>query len=56
MFRKPADKTWILSKNDHTTETFIEATNNEIREEITHIKPSNYSILSKREQKALDDL
>ena len=37
-------------KNCHTNETFIEATNNEINEEIAHIKPPKYSNFSKREQ------
>ena len=53
IFRKPPYKTWILSKNCHTTEAFIEATNNEINEEIAHIKPPKYSNLSRGEQKAL---
>ena len=56
IFRKPTYKTWILSKNRHTIEAFIEATNNEINEEIAHIKPSKYSNLSRGEQKALWDL
>ena len=37
-------------KNCHTNETFIEATNNELNEEIAHIKPPKYSNFSKREQ------
>ena len=37
----------MVSQNNHTIETFIEATNNEINEEIAHIKPTNYSNLSK---------
>ena len=53
--KKPTDKTWIPKKTHHTIETFIEATNNEINEEIAHIKPPRYSNLSKREQKALED-
>ena len=40
-------------KNRHTIEAFIEATNNEIDEEIAHIKPPKYSNLSRGEQKAL---
>ena len=40
----------------NTTETFIEATNNEINEEMAHTKPLKYSNLSKGEQKALKDL
>ena len=43
-------------KNHHTTETFTEVTNNEVNEEIVHIKPPKYSHLSKEEQKALEDL
>ena len=43
-------------KNHHTIEAFIEATNNEINEEIAHIKPPKYSNLSKGEQNALEDL
>ena len=43
-------------KTHHTTETFTEVTNNEINEEIVHIKPPKYSNLSKGEQKALEDL
>ena len=45
-----------IEKNHHTIETFIEATNNEINKEIAHIKSPKYSNLSKREQKALEDL
>ena len=45
-----------IEKNDHTIETFIEATNNEINKEIAHIKSPKYSNLSKGEQKALEDL
>ena len=56
MFRKPIDKTWIPQKNHHTIETFIEATNNEINEEIAHMKPPKYSNLSKGEKKPLEDL
>ena len=43
-------------KNHHTIEAFIEATNNEINEEIAHTKPPKYSNLSKGEQNALEDL
>ena len=43
-------------KTHHTTETFTEATNNEINEEIAHIKPPKYSNLLKGEQKALEGL
>ena len=43
-------------KNHYTIETFIEAADNQINEEITHIKPPKYSNLSKGEQKALQDL
>ena len=50
MFRKPINKTWIPKKNNHTIETFIEATNNEINEEIAHMKPPKCSNLSKGEK------
>ena len=43
-------------KNHYTIETFIEAADNQINEEIAHIKPPKYSNLSKGEQKALQDL
>ena len=43
-------------KNHHTIETFIEAMNNEINDEIAHVKRPKYSNLSKGEQKALEDL
>ena len=43
-------------KKHHTIETFIETRNNEINEEIAHIKPPEYSNLSKVEQKSLEDL
>ena len=56
MPRKPTDKTWISQKNHHTIKTFIEATNNEIKEEIGYAKPPKYSNLSKQEQKSLADL
>lgn len=56
IFTKPTDKTRIPSKNHLTIETFIEATNNEINGEIAHIKPREYSNLSKGKQKALQDI
>ena len=37
-------------------ETFIEAIDNKINEEVAHIKPPKYSNLSKEKQKALEDL
>ena len=52
IFGKSTNKTWIPLKNHH----IIEATNNEINEEIVHIKPPIYSNLSKGEQEALEDL
>ena len=55
IFRKPMDKTWIAPKN-HTIKTFIEATNNEVNQEIAHIKPPKYLNPSKEEQKAREDL
>lgn len=56
IFRKPTDKTWVSQKNHHTMETFIEATNNELDEEIPQIKSPKNCKPSKGEQKALDDL
>ena len=56
IFRKPTDKTWIPPKNHRTIEIFIEATNNEVNEDIAHIKQPKYSNLSKGEQRALEDL
>ena len=56
IFRKLTEKTCILPENLHTIETFMESTNNEINEEIAHIKPPKHSNFSKGEQKALDDL
>ena len=43
-------------KMHHTIETFIEATNIEINEEIARVKPPIYSNLLKEEQKALEGL
>ena len=37
-------------------ETFIEAIDNKINEEVAHIKPPKYSNLSKEKQKAVEDL
>ena len=45
-----------VAASDHGVETFIKATNNEINEEIAHIKLLKYSNLSKWQQKALEDL
>ena len=56
IFRKPTDKTWIPPKNHRTIEIFIEATNNEVNEDIAHIKQPKYSNLSKGEQRALENL
>ena len=56
IFRKPADKTWVLNNNHHGIETFIEATHNEISNEIEKTTRPNYSNLSVKEQKALQEL
>ena len=52
----PLIKHGYPERRHHTIETIIEATNNEINEEIAHIKPPKYSNLLKGEQKALEDL
>ena len=56
VFKKPTGKTWMPHKSHHPIETFMEATNNQINEEIAHIKLPKYSNLLKGEQKALEDL
>ena len=56
IFRKPTNKTWVPDNNHHSIETFIEATRNEINNEIIKTKRPNYSNLSVKEQKALQEL
>ena len=56
IFRKPTNKTWFPNNNHHSIETFIEATRNEINNEIKNMKRPNYSNLSVKEQKALQEL
>ena len=56
IFRKPTNKTCVPNNNHHSTETFIEATRNEINNEIEKMKRPNYSNLSVKEQKALQEL
>ena len=56
IFRKPTNKTWIPNNNHHSIETFIEATHNEINSEIEETKQPNYSNLSGKEQKVLQEL
>ena len=56
IFRKPTNKTWVPNNNHHSTETFIEVTRNEINNEIEKMKRPNYSNLSVKEQKALQEL
>ena len=34
IFRKPTNKTWVTNNNNHSIETFIEATHNENNTEI----------------------
>ena len=56
IFRKPTNKTWVSNNNHHSVETFIEATRNEINNEIEKTKRSDYSNLSVKEQKAFQEL
>ena len=56
VFRKPTNKTWIPKNNHRSIETFIEATRNEINNEIKKTKRPNYSNLSVKEPKALQQL
>ena len=48
IFRKPADKRWILKKTRHNIETFIEATNKEINKEIKHKTSKIFKPFKKR--------
>ena len=50
------NKTWVSNNNHHSVETFIEATRNEIINEIEKAKRPDYSNLSVKEQKALQEL
>ena len=54
IFRKPTHKTWIPN-NKYSIETFIEATRNDINNEIEKTKRPSYSNLSER-KKALQEL
>ena len=56
IFRNPTNKTWFPNNNHPSIETFIEATHNEINNEIEKMKQPNYSNLSVKEQKALQVL
>ena len=56
IFRKPTNKTWVPNNKHHSIETFIEAARNEINNEIENTKRPNYSNLSVKEQKALQEL
>ena len=56
VFRKPTNKTWVPNNNHHSIDTFMEAAHNEINNEIEKTKRPNYSNLSVKEQKALQEL
>ena len=56
IFKKRSSKLWVPTKNHHTIETFIKATKNNIDAEIKKLKRPKYLNLSKREQKALEEL
>ena len=56
IFIKPTNKTWVPNNNHYNIETFIEATRNEINNEIKNTKRNNYSNLSVKEQNALQEL
>ena len=56
IFRKCTNKTWFPNSNHHSIQIFIEATRNEINNEIKKTKQSNYSNLSVKEQKAWQEL
>ena len=55
-FKKPANKNWIPTNNQHSIETFIEATRNEIQEKTGKTRPSKYSNLTIKERKAVQEL
>ena len=56
IFRKPTNKIWVPNNHHRSMETFIEATHNEINNEIIKTKRPNYSNLSAKEQKTLQEL
>ena len=56
IFRKPTNQIQVAYNNHHSIETFIEATRNEINNEIEKTKQPVYSNLSVKEQKALQEL
>ena len=56
IFIKPTNKTCVPNNNHHSIETFIETTRNEFNKEIEKTKRPNYSNLSVKEQKALQEL
>ena len=56
IFRKPTNQIRVAYNNHHSIETFIEATRNEINNEIEKTKQPLYSNLSVKEQKALQEL
>ena len=56
IFRKSINKTWVGNNNHHSIKTFIEATPNEINNKIKKTSRSNYSNVSVKERKALQEL
>ena len=53
---EPANEKWASNKNHHTIETCIEATKNRVKDELKTIRGCKYTNLSKKEQKALQEL
>ena len=56
IFEKSANKKWAPNKNHHTIKTFIEATKKGIKDEPKTIRTCKYTNLSKKVQKALQEL
>ena len=54
MFKKASSKSWI--QKNHTVETCVEATNNDIDAVIKNLKRLKYFNLSEKEQNALEEL
>ena len=55
-FKPPTNKPWVPQQVHHTVNTFVEAFENDIKEDLSTVKPRNSNNINKDELKTLDNL
>ena len=55
-FKPPTNKPWVPQQVHHTAKTFIETFENDIKEDLSTVRPRNPNNINKDDSKALDNL